>query len=64
MDDYINSVNKAMEIIELFSTCSGLSVNFDKKSFIKSIKTRGCNGRNRTVVGYTTTYAISAYHHY
>jgi len=24
---------------------------------------RGSHGRNRMVVGFTTTYAISAYHH-
>jgi hypothetical protein len=24
---------------------------------------RGCPGRDRMVVGFTTTYAISAYHH-
>ena len=28
-----------------------------------SLKNRGCRGRDRMVVGYTTTYAISAYHH-
>jgi len=25
--------------------------------------TRGRRGRNRKVVGFTTTYALSAYHH-
>jgi len=25
--------------------------------------TRGCRGHDRMVVGFTTTYAISAYHH-
>jgi len=24
---------------------------------------RGCHGRDRMVVGFTTTYAISVYHH-
>ena len=24
---------------------------------------RGCRGRDRMTVGFTTTYAISAYHH-
>jgi len=24
---------------------------------------RGCNGRGSMVIGYTTTYAIKAYHH-
>jgi hypothetical protein len=24
---------------------------------------RGCNGRDRIVVGFTTTFAIGAYHH-
>jgi hypothetical protein len=24
---------------------------------------RGCQGRDRMVVGFTTTYAINAYHH-
>ena len=28
-----------------------------------TICTRGCRGRDRMVVGFTTTYAISAYHH-
>jgi hypothetical protein len=27
------------------------------------LKTRGRRGRDRMVVGFTTTYAISAYHH-
>ena len=26
-------------------------------------KYRGCRGRDRRVVGFTTTYAISAYHY-
>ena len=26
-------------------------------------RSRGCRGRNRMVVGFRTTYAISAYHH-
>jgi hypothetical protein len=26
-------------------------------------KTRGRRGRDRIIVGFTTTYAISAYHH-
>ena len=26
-------------------------------------KKRGCHGRDRMLVGFTTTYAISAYHH-
>jgi len=25
---------------------------------------RGCRGRNHIIVGFTTTYAISAYHHW
>ena len=29
----------------------------------KSQKPKDCIGRDRLVVGYTTTYAISAYHH-
>ena len=29
-----------------------------------ALETRGCGCRNRMVVGCTTTYAISAYHHY
>jgi hypothetical protein len=28
------------------------------------IITRGCRGLHRMVVGFTTTYAISAYHHW
>ena len=28
-----------------------------------SIFFRGCRGHDRMIVGYTTTYAISAYHH-
>ena len=27
------------------------------------IGSRGCGGRDRMVVGFITTYAISAYHH-
>jgi hypothetical protein len=27
------------------------------------IQTRGCRGSDRMVVGFITTYAISAYHH-
>ena len=30
---------------------------------LKSFFLRGCHGRDRMVVGYTSTYAISAYHH-
>jgi len=28
------------------------------------MNTGGCRGRNRMVVGFTTTYAISTYHHW
>jgi hypothetical protein len=28
-----------------------------------TIYSMGCRGRDRMVVGFTTTYAISAYHH-
>jgi len=31
--------------------------------FAHIIKPRGRRGHDRTVVGFTTTYAISAYHH-
>jgi len=31
---------------------------------IGKIKGRGSHGRDRMVVGFTTTYAISAYHHW
>jgi hypothetical protein len=27
------------------------------------LETRDCRGRDRMAVGFTTTYAISAYHH-
>ena len=27
------------------------------------LRNRGSRGRNRMVIGFTTTYAISAYHH-
>jgi hypothetical protein len=30
----------------------------------QSCKTGGCRGRDHMVVGFTTTYAISAYHHW
>jgi len=32
-------------------------------SIYYSINNRGRRGRDRIVVGFTTTYAISAYHH-
>ena len=28
-----------------------------------ALKDRGCHGRDRMVVGFTTTYSIGAYHH-
>jgi hypothetical protein len=31
---------------------------------LKVYSNRGCRGRDRMVVGFTTTYAISAYHHW
>ena len=35
---------------------------FETLSFFENIF-RGCRGRDCMVVGFTTTYAISAYHH-
>ena len=32
--------------------------------FTESILFKGCPSRDRMVVGFTTTYAISDYHHY
>jgi hypothetical protein len=37
--------------------CLGLS------KFVVSETRRGCHGRDRMVVGFTTTYAISVFHH-
>jgi len=37
--------------------------DFDKYSHLLTIYLRGRRGRDRMVVGFTTTYAISAYHH-
>jgi hypothetical protein len=35
------------------------------RNFLISVGGRGCRrGRDRMVVGFTTTYAISAYHHW
>jgi len=34
--------------------------NFQEPCFMK----RGSHGHDRMVVGFTTTYAISTYHHY
>jgi len=31
---------------------------------ISQSSTRGCRGHDRMVVGFTTTYAINAYHHW
>ena len=28
------------------------------------VVSRGCRGRHRMVIGFITTYVISAYHHY
>ena len=33
------------------------------KMFLSTLKHRGRRGRYRMVVGFTTTYVISAYHH-
>jgi hypothetical protein len=43
----------------------GLSGIKPQLGFFKStlIFKRGCRGRDRIVVGFTTTYAINAYHH-
>ena len=32
------------------------------QEMLKIVK-RGCRGRDRMIVGFTTSYAISAYHH-
>ena len=43
--------------------------SFQKKSQsciweqIATTAERGCRGRDRMIVGFTTTYAISSYHH-
>ena len=34
-----------------------------QSSIYTALLTRGRRGRDRMVVGFTTTYAISAYHH-
>jgi len=39
--------------------CGVLSVNM----FLHNKQFRGCCGRDRIVVGFIATYAISAYHH-
>ena len=36
---------------------------FCKECFKKSFKSRGRRDRDRMVVGFKATYAISAYHH-
>jgi hypothetical protein len=42
------------------ATTSNLNLlNLNKSSYLRSRL-----GRDRTVVGFTTTYAISTYHHY
>jgi hypothetical protein len=38
-----------------------LSFQYFKKS--ETLQYRGCRGRDRMVVGFTTTCAISTYHH-
>jgi hypothetical protein len=40
---------------------SGLLLHFDYE--INSKYIWACRGRDRMVIGFTTTYAISAYHH-
>jgi hypothetical protein len=46
--------------IKIEHTC-----NFQLDLTIKTASVvRGCRGRNRIVVGFTTTCAISAYHHW
>ena len=32
-------------------------------NLMRNVQFRGRRGRDRMVVGFTTTYAISAYHH-
>ena len=49
---------KLTTLVEIGTDCIG-----SYKSNYHTI-TRGCRGRDRMVVGFTTTYAISAYHHF
>ena len=45
------------------STTNGNMVFISYSDFVSFYYTiRGCRGRDRIVVGFTTTYAISAYH--
>ena len=46
-----------LSVLELSCTCNVQSFEKDKCSF------RGHHGHYRMVVGFTTTYAISVYHH-
>lgn len=42
LDDDLQSVNKALDLIELYSTCSGLRANFDKTQAVWIGARRGC----------------------
>jgi hypothetical protein len=62
IDDIIKTAVKTAEVDD--QKTKYLQHFINKHDTIVSIKlTRDHHGRDRMVVGFTTTYAISAYHH-
>jgi hypothetical protein len=53
--------NQAIAIVKL--KCFLSKTNLDTKETVGYKFAQGCHGRDHMVVGFTTTYAISAYHH-
>ena len=51
-------------IVELFWRCSIFCFTFYSIFLMLLFLTRGRRGRDRMVVGFTTTYTINSYHHW
>jgi hypothetical protein len=47
LEDDTLSLNHALEVVELFSTCSGLRANFDQTQAVWIGARRGCNFSNQ-----------------
>jgi hypothetical protein len=65
LGDYDNLIKKLLLIKIMSDTCrlvTSLNMLQHNNMFDQKVK-RGCCGHDRMIVGFTTTCAISAYHH-
>lgn len=60
---FISMGDRSVSIFQEQIDCQELSFMIRFKVSIIPLYTRGRRGRHRMVVGFTATYAISAYHH-